>query len=142
MKIYRYLVVFKNVFEKHYHLHCNIETKQKWLKMLLFLFQAWAIYAVTLICELYLLGLFAYRFITAIFKKAKNVSSIFNLHRLYFFFFKRNLKHNCYHSSKKKLWLNLIKYIMLKTFYIDQKPYVKKRTSGKFNAELLIEMFV
>ncbi|XP_022336392.2 stimulated by retinoic acid gene 6 protein-like isoform X1 [Crassostrea virginica] len=32
----------------------------------------WAIYAVTLICELYLLGLFAYRFITAIFKKSKN----------------------------------------------------------------------
>ena len=27
MKIYRYLVVFKNVFEKHYHLHFTIETK-------------------------------------------------------------------------------------------------------------------
>ncbi|XP_078339036.1 stimulated by retinoic acid gene 6 protein-like [Crassostrea virginica] len=32
----------------------------------------WAIYTITLISELYLLGLFAYRFITAVSKKAKN----------------------------------------------------------------------
>ena len=96
MKIYRYLVVFKNVFENIFQpLFCAtlnaiiiyiVLLKQKWLKMLLFLLQEWAIHAVTLICELYLLGLFAYRFITAIFKKSKNVSSIFNLHRLIFFF--------------------------------------------------------
>lgn len=153
MKIYHYLGVFKNIFWKtffigvlyylkcHYHLHCTIETKM--IENVTFLISGMG----NLCSDTHLRIVSPWIVCIPIYhsylqKIQKCIKYFYLTSSIIFFYFKRNSKHNCYHSSKKRLWLNLIKYIMLKTFYIDQKPYMKKRTSGKFNAELLIEMFV